>query len=300
MSTLTETEEQEKKILNKVVTPPPGYDPEDDTTGTTDPTDTTKAETTGTTDPTDPVDPVKKAKSFTEIGADIKQAYDDVYGEKGSFYNIVQDKRKQYEDAIEEEKKRRRIDYNTAKWTAVTEAAASLANLIGVGGYGASNQQYHQYSQDWMKKADADSKERRQRIDRLREQQREMESQLEAGRLKGAIAVAQLDQAEREAEVNQGIANTKAAAAVQQEIIRQEGQTTRAREANQTKKEIATGNNATSIQKGREKNAADIKRGREKNESDKSRTESQNASRERVAEKKGKKEVPAEKVIENL
>ena len=123
----------------------------------------------------------------------VPGAYDNAYGEGGDFYKIAQDRKAAYEEAQRENARRLRTDYNTAKWTGITEAAANLVNLIGVGAMGASNQQYHQYSQDWMRKADQDARERRNRIDRIREQQDALRAQIAGGRLQGSLALANLD-----------------------------------------------------------------------------------------------------------
>lgn len=126
------------------------------------------------------------------IREEVKNAYDQTYGEGGDFYKIAQARKDAYDAAQRENEQRLKTDYNTAKWTGITEAAANLVNLIGVGA-GASHQPIHQYSQDWMRKADADAKERRNRIDRLREQQDALKAQIANGKLQGAMALANLD-----------------------------------------------------------------------------------------------------------
>lgn len=60
------------------------------------------------------------------------------------------------------------IEASKAKWAAVTEAAAALSNLVGVGGFNASNQQHKQYSQSWMQEADRQRQQREHRIDDIK------------------------------------------------------------------------------------------------------------------------------------
>jgi len=67
---------------------------------------------------------------------------------------------------------------NAAKATGLTNLASSIANLISVGGFNASNQTYQNPSLDWMKKADQDRLINRQRMDNLRERQRALQQQM--------------------------------------------------------------------------------------------------------------------------
>ena len=60
---------------------------------------------------------------------------------------------------------------------AATEFANALTNMFYVN-RGASNQQSVNYSHDWMKQADQNRRERKQRIDNIRERQRAAEQQL--------------------------------------------------------------------------------------------------------------------------
>ena len=111
-----------------------------------------------------------------------------------TFAGILSDYRKQIDDETAEMNARVAGDQKAAKYTGFAELGAALANLIGVGGYNASNQQYKTYSQDWMKKADQDRKEHRSRIDNLRDRQRSIEmqrAQLRMGNAGTALANAQ-------------------------------------------------------------------------------------------------------------
>lgn len=84
--------------------------------------------------------------------------------------NLINDREKEYKA---EEKGNERA----ATWTGLTELAASVANLIGVGQGNAVSQQYKGQSVDWMRKADADIKEHRSKLDDLRNRQRAIRQQ---------------------------------------------------------------------------------------------------------------------------
>ena len=122
----------------------------------------------------------------------ISEAYDSIYGENGLFGQAYKERQQELLEAQAEDARRKKTDYNTARWTGLTEVAASILNAIGVGN-GASNQVIHPYSQDWMKKADADAKERRSRIDRIRENLAAQKERLAQGRLQGTLALAGAD-----------------------------------------------------------------------------------------------------------
>ena len=73
----------------------------------------------------------------------------------------------------------RKADARSSQILAATEAAAAIANLIGVGGFNAVNQTITpQYSQDWMRRADAAHQQRKTRIENIRERQRAAEDRL--------------------------------------------------------------------------------------------------------------------------
>lgn len=62
-----------------------------------------------------------------------------------------------------------------AQGTGLAHLASSIANLIGVGGFNASSQVYENPSVDWMRKADQDKQIARQRLDNLRDRQRQIQ-----------------------------------------------------------------------------------------------------------------------------
>lgn len=109
-------------------------------------------------------------KTVTDTETEVNKANTD-------FASIVQGYKDELKRAELEDKKQQEIDQKTVAWTGATELAAAIANMVGVGSFGASNQQHHSFSQDWMKKADADAKLRQQRIDNIRERQRAMQQQ---------------------------------------------------------------------------------------------------------------------------
>ena len=93
--------------------------------------------------------------------------------------NQIRNTQKEGESQVE-------ADNRAARWTSAAELAASIANMIGVGSFGAVNQQYKSYSQDWMKKADTDMREHRARMDNLNERLRVQKERLNALKLGNA------------------------------------------------------------------------------------------------------------------
>ena len=128
-------------------------------------------------------------QQVTDIST-ANQTYDDSLNEAQRQYRQRMDEGfTQFSDIINAENQRiaderaraeaeNKATLQAARWTGATELAASVANLIGVGQFGASNQQYKSYSQDWMKKADADLKYNRARLDNMRDKQRALQQQM--------------------------------------------------------------------------------------------------------------------------
>lgn len=100
-----------------------------------------------------------------------------------TFADIVSDYDKRYREAKQEAIAQRQAEQRAAIWTGAGEVAASLANLIAVGGYNAVNQQYKQYSQDWMRKAEENWRANRHRMDSIRERQNSIRMHLEQMRM---------------------------------------------------------------------------------------------------------------------
>ena len=87
-------------------------------------------------------------------------------------------------EANEQAGRERKAALNASRWTGLTELAASIANLVGVGGFNAVNQEYKSVQNDWMKKAEDDMRVHRSRIDNLNarlEDQRMRLEQLKLG-----------------------------------------------------------------------------------------------------------------------
>lgn len=94
------------------------------------------------------------------------------------FADIALQYKADYDAAQAEDEALRQQEQKRAVWVGVTEALANLNNLIGVGSFDSSNQQYHSYSKDWMDHADAERRLRRNRLDNIRDRQRAMAQQL--------------------------------------------------------------------------------------------------------------------------
>ena len=99
-------------------------------------------------------------------------------------------------DAEQEAIDQRNREEKAALWTGAGEVAASLANLISVGGYNAVSQKYHSYQQDWMKKAEENWKANRARIDNMRDRQRGLQQQMIQMKMNGGSTLANFDMGE--------------------------------------------------------------------------------------------------------
>lgn len=102
--------------------------------------------------------------------------------------------KKKLEDLEKSQKESDILDKEELKpaiWTNVAELANNIINLAGVS-RGASNMQFQTFSQDWMKKADANRKERRRRIDTLKEKLDAAQLKLQDIKSSGAKSVAEL------------------------------------------------------------------------------------------------------------
>ena len=140
-----------------------------------------------------------KAKSDEANNAYLQAIEEANASNNKSFAEMVNDyyeRMKTEEAQMQAEEKADRLATMT---TGATELAANIINMLGVGELHASNQQYHSYSQDWMKKADENIKEHRNRranmqdvLQRLKRQQEELRtsSKIEEAKLKAQIAQA--------------------------------------------------------------------------------------------------------------
>ena len=112
--------------------------------------------------------------------------------EQRTFAEWALAQKKDDEKAIKDSEEQVNADLRASKWTGLTELAASIANLIGVGEGNAVSQQYKPYSQDWMKKADQDMREHRSRIENLRQRQRDTELKMQQLRSQTDINMAKV------------------------------------------------------------------------------------------------------------
>lgn len=133
---------------------------------------------------------------------------------------------KDVEKAERENKILHQGDLNAAKYTGLTNLATSIANMIGVGEGHAVSQQYHDYSQDWMRKADEDMKQRRARIDNLRERQRAIQQQRDEMKVNNGLTIVQMQEKAAEAQRKERLrkAEAQAKASIDAAVIRAEGQ----------------------------------------------------------------------------
>ena len=99
---------------------------------------------------------------------------------------------KEAELARQENEIMTKADNRAVRWTGAAELGAAIANLIGVAN-GASNQQYHSFSQDWMKKSEQDRKDRVRRLDSLKDRRNALEQQIAQLRAGAAKDLAGID-----------------------------------------------------------------------------------------------------------
>lgn len=131
------------------------------------------------------------AESIKASGDQRARSADDMYSQaNANFYETVV-KPIQVEQKQEEERDRilQAADNKIASLSGATELATALVNMVGVGSFDSANQAPTTFSRDWMQKADADTKERRARIDALRNQQRVANMQLLQQKLQGMQSV---------------------------------------------------------------------------------------------------------------
>lgn len=111
--------------------------------------------------------------------------------DNNAFGDYVKQKIEDLENARKESDILDKEELKPAIWTNVAELANNIINLAGVS-RGASNMQFQTFSQDWMKKADANRKERRKRIDALKEKLDAAQLKLQDIKNSGAKSVAEL------------------------------------------------------------------------------------------------------------
>lgn len=117
----------------------------------------------------DPDEDAKELQAIKDTNAATLKSFTDYINEQYEY-------KKQREEEMRREEEGNAL---AARWTGAAELGAAIANMIGVGSFGASNQQYHSYSQDWMKKADQDIKDNRKRRDDMKQLQDRLNLQLQ-------------------------------------------------------------------------------------------------------------------------
>lgn len=140
--------------------------------------------------------------------AAIGDAY---HQQEKSFADYLQGIKDDYERERQAAQQEVEQDQRAARWTGATELAAAIANMIGVGSANSVSQQHKTYSQDWMRKADQDSRERRNRLENIRQRQRETELKIAQLRSQGGLALAQYDTNKRQQDIQNAMAAQKAA-----------------------------------------------------------------------------------------
>ena len=116
------------------------------------------------------------------------------------------------------------MEASRAKWAGVTEAAAALSNLVGVGSFNSANQQHHQYSADWMKDADTKRQQRDARLDNIKanlDAMRMKSSQLKAANAT-TLAKMQQEAAEKAAKLKYDTETAVAAAQLKKAMADEE------------------------------------------------------------------------------
>lgn len=104
-----------------------------------------------------------------------------------TFADMVND---YYEEKKAEEERMRaeeQSDRMATMATGVTELAANIINMFSVGELHATNQKYHSYSQDWMKRADENIRENRRRRKDMADTLRRLKIQQEQVRQSGSL-----------------------------------------------------------------------------------------------------------------
>lgn len=140
------------------------------------------------------VAPVGQAEAKQPVLTDVKTATpttkDETTDLADQYTAAVKQNEKDWQDYVlgvaernrqqqEEMRQQERADRMAGTATGLTEMAANIANLLTVGQGHATPQQYHNFSLDWMRKADQDMRERRHRTDNMNAQLDRLNYQIE-------------------------------------------------------------------------------------------------------------------------
>lgn len=158
------------------------------------------------------VDAVNKANAQREQALNAAQQLYQQRVDSGykQFADIIAGEKARADVAQQEALAQQEAERKAARWTGAGELAASVANLVSVGAGNAVSQQYHTYSQDWMKRADENWRANRARIDNLRERQRALQQQITQMKMGDAATALSLAGRRADAAYQHGAATAQA------------------------------------------------------------------------------------------
>lgn len=127
---------------------------------------------------------VKSQEEYQKASDELAEAQKSANADEIKLFSDIINERYNEKKAEEEEMARQdKANRLSTMATGFTELGAGIINMLGVGELHAANQQYHNYSADWMKKADQDIKDHRARrkdmraaIERLKLQQQQVKT----------------------------------------------------------------------------------------------------------------------------
>ena len=105
---------------------------------------------------------------------------------EANYLDLLENLRRENEASARESQLEADRTRQAAVWSGATELAAAIANMIGVGSHGSSNQTYKQYSHDWMRIASNEAKQARKERHAAQTQRANMEAQFAALKAKNA------------------------------------------------------------------------------------------------------------------
>jgi len=140
-------------------------------------------------------DAAVKTPEYTEAAAmsDLHAAHEAQYK---SFTDMVDDYANEKKAREEEMRRQEQANTYSTMGSSFAELGAGLINMFSVGGLHATNQQYKNYTADWMKKADQDIQEHRKRregmydtLQRLKMQQEQVRTANKIEEMKLALSL---------------------------------------------------------------------------------------------------------------
>lgn len=154
----------------------------------------------------------KTKQNLDAANADYIQAVTEANQSRNkSFAEIVNDYYERMKTEEAQMKQEETADRFATVATGATELAAGIINMLGVGELHASNQQYHSYSQDWMKKAEDNIREHRNRRANMQDVLQRLKMQQEDLRTSSKIEEAKLKAQQAQAAYNDALAAQKTA-----------------------------------------------------------------------------------------